>query len=225
MILRFCYLAALIVTISGFAFSQSPAKLVDKGGDVGCELFLALFEQFMSTIHNDPQATGYLVIYGGQGDLAKRLTYESWAGGNILSRRFPKDRIRVVHGEDTGGQFKIEFWAVPNGAPKPFEEAKLSYVLPEKTRPFIFDSEDFAEGCPSSKRVFYRELLKANPKARGNIVIEARTRKRFDQKQRDIVKEFGGKDGVAQNRLRFYFVRERRRWCHPDPCVEYWIVP
>ena len=122
----------------------------------------------------------------------------------------------------------MEFWTVRTGARAPFEESKLSYQLPENTKPFIFHTEEFSEGeCPAWNVVpgYYSELLKANPGARGHVVIKAGTRNRFAHRRREILNAIVGKGSVSQKRLRFFFVPDRSTLCHPNPCSEYWIVP
>lgn len=216
-----------IVIFAQLVFAQQGLpELVRKFDDVGCELFLALHDGFMAELQRNPESMGYVVIYGPAKDLQTKLTYESWALGNINFRGFEKSRMKVVRAEIRPA-FKIEFWSVPPGAIRPFSEVEWSFVLPESTKPFIFHDSESSEGsCPTGQMViFFADLLTANPTAQGNIVIRSLTRKAFDMQRREITTELVTRNKIQRNRLRFFFVRDRKTLCAISACAEFWAVP
>ena len=124
-------------------------------------------------------------------------------------------------------------WRVPPGAVPPTlggnpdaSNPTAPSVGPERTRPYIFTTlipfTDGVEGCGT---VFdpdgYAELLLAEPKARGNVVIYQSSPRRFRAEEKQILGELAQR-GVDRRRLKTTFKRSSRG--RAAGTIELWVL-
>jgi hypothetical protein len=149
----------------------------------------------------------------------------------IQNRRFDPARILFVRAGMLENP-RTEFWLVPAGADsseiidgKDYGEGKWSYDLSSVTRPFILEGDytDVYGLCPTPD--LFPNLLKANPKMRGNIVIYATSRAIFRKSEKDILSRLT-KAGIERKRLRTFFVRKTKFDMEMQALQpEYWLLP
>jgi hypothetical protein len=118
--------------------------------------------------------------------------------------------------------FRIRLWRVPHGAEKPsFEETKWNFVFPPKSKPFKFYDDAADLICPPTPfEKVYAEYLNANPQARGNIVIYAKSFKKYTKLKKDarnLLKD------ISANRIRFIHIKSSHSDNYAN--IEYWLVP
>jgi len=208
------------------SFSQeSPdAILVDEVEAVYCDDYWTRIDVFINELHKN-QLHGQIVIYGKKNELLQNLKYEQWTNGIINFRRFDKNRIKVVRGS-LGENIKIQFWRVPKGREIPFiKKEDWSYKLSDSIKPFIFVNYEGTE-CPSlpSPIKHYADVLLANPKARGHLVIRGKTNKNFRETEVDVLNELVTKYKVPRGRLKIFHQLHKKPQLL-DTNVEFWIVP
>ncbi len=221
------YLVALLV-LAEIQFGQikPQAILIDEFGTLGCEDLSARQDAFLSEIQNEKNAKGYAVIYAESGDLKKNLRYESYINGHLNARRFNNHEFITVRGPERE-KLKIEFWKVPKDADTPvFPTATWSYVIPQTTKPYIFTADTYGGGpCESTSYVkLFADLLLANPKSHGNVVIRDKTNRNFRKRQVGVVRELVNRYNIPLHRLKFFFVKDKN-YPYDFTDVEYWLVP
>jgi hypothetical protein len=140
--------------------------------------------------------------------------------GQIEYRKFDKSRINFIRGEDSQN-LRTQLWIIPEGAEEPdFKEAAWNFVFPSQTKPFLFLS-DHDEVCPETPfETAYAEYLNANRRARGLVVIYAKSRKKFDRFKKDALNKL---NNISTHRLRFSRVKRERSENYAN--IEYWLVP
>ena len=124
---------AVSIINSPAATAPSEAKLVDKFGDVCCEDEKARLDNFTVQLQNEPEAHGYIIVYGG-----RRHNYPSCQRSNsMLPRRreaearaarmkpymvdlrgLSSNRVTVING-GYRESFEVELWIVPKGVIPP----------------------------------------------------------------------------------------------------------
>ncbi|HEX8287713.1 MAG TPA: hypothetical protein VF556_06960 [Pyrinomonadaceae bacterium] len=204
---------------------KNQAILLDEFGDVGCEEFWARIDALFAEINKDSQSKGYILIYGKENNLLKYLGYESMAYGIINFRNFNKGQIKVVRGtldEDKN----IQLWKVPFGAKTPeFIESNWSYKLSKSIKPFIFAAYTWGGICPTISYVkLFADFLKANPKARGHLVIRDKTNKNIKVEERKVLDELVNQYKIPHHRLKIFYVKDKE-YPYGYTDVEFWFVP
>lgn len=204
-----------------FGQEKPEAVLVDEFSALSCDEFLARSDYFFTSLQNNPDSQGYAVISGANAQLHRKISYELLIKGYIAARRFDDRRIILVRSGETK-TFSVSFWRVPSGAEKPdFKETKWNFVFPPGSKPFKFYDDAADIICPPTPfENVYIEFLKANPQARGNIVIYAKSFKKynnFKNEARNSLKD------ISSKRLRFFHVK--RNYSSNYANIEYWIVP
>lgn len=215
------YFFAFLLSLAAFQIISSQevsnAVLVDEFENISCDDFLARIDNFYIELSNDPSAQGYVVVYGDNSYLRKKLTYELWLNGAIKFRNFDESRITKVR-ESESGSLKVKLWKVSAGAKKPvFEQTKWNFVFSESAKPFIFYDYFSDQICSrvSFEKVF-AEFLKANRDAHGHIVIYEKSAKDFSEMRNkilDLIPE------IPKNQLKFFHVKRN------ESNVEFWLVP
>ena len=207
-----------LFAVSQISFAQDKprAVLVDEFDNISCDDFLARADNLFIELQNEPNSQGYVVIYGKNESLPKKIAYELWTNGAIKFRNFDGNRITKVRGAETKN-IKVQFWKVPAGAEKPnFNEAKWNFTFQPKTKPFVFH-DDLEQICSSdSFEKIFAEYLNANPQSRGHIVIYGKSPKEFERQKRQTQKLL---KNIPSHRLRYFFIKT------DYSNTEYWLVP
>lgn len=204
-------------------------RLIDEFGPIDCEYLLARLDAFFVSIQDSSASQGYAVIDVGDADLSSGLRFEQWISGNVKVRKFPQDRIKIVRTK-TDGDFKIQFWLAPNSVVKPeISEKKWNFSFEKGLKPFIFATNDDDFGvCPGAEYLglnHFAEYMKANPKARGNIVIKTPSYRTFVKEKQDLLRLIVEKYEISSRRLRFFRVSKKNLRIPEFSEVEVWILP
>lgn len=184
--------------------------LVDKFTRGNCEDVLSRMDYFFTELQNDPTAIGYFIAYGKPKPF---IIAEREARNWINIKRFDPSRITFMRGGGNSDKAEIELWLVPSGANPPEVKSMPETVVqeteketPKPIEPYIFSSEyyDGIAGCEEELNLEgFAEMLKENPKSRGNIVIMELTRSGFLKKEREILR-FLTKQGISRQRLKTF---------------------
>ncbi len=100
------------ISESGIPFCGVPPMLVDEFGNIPNGDMKARLDAYFVELQNNPDATGYIVNYGSQRQIATR---EKFIRNQINFRRFETDRIVFVNG-GTEKEIRTRLWVVPDGA-------------------------------------------------------------------------------------------------------------
>lgn len=159
-------------------------------------------------------------------------TLEGRGQANIKWRNFDAWRITFINCGGRSKKATIEFWIVPAGAdipkPEPPVETESDFDTTEDkpetnpTKPYIF-SAIYEDGfvCIGDNVELdlegYAQVLKENPKSRGNILISTMTKAEFRQKEKEIL-NFLTPKGIKRQRLRTFHQKTFGG-------VELWVLP
>lgn len=202
-----------------FCLAQETPKaiLFDEFDGRSCDDFSARIDNFYLELNNNLTSQGYVIFYGNNDELEKKLRYEMMFDGTVKFRKYDKTPIIKIRNEETGNA-KVQLWIVPAGAEKPaFSETKWDFTLRPDTKPFIVYADYYDSICSSgSYYPIYSEYLLGNPKARGNIVISKKSFRAFLKTKKEVLKQL---PDVSEKRLKFFHVRGE------GAGFELWIVP
>jgi hypothetical protein len=220
-------------TESGVVIAPPKPRRVERLINPNCEYHMMIMDSFFNDLQNEPTAKGYIVFYGSARAVA---TKERQTRSYMRLRSMNPSRIVFVNG-GVAQMLNMEFWIVPAGADSDLIWSDSYYVdipdsketkkVPEpepidKTKPYVF-SEEYYDGVVCYGEVDkmdlagYAEILKENPKSRGNIVITLMTKKEYREKRKEIL-EFLTGQGIAGKRLRTFHVKGYGG-------VELWYLP
>lgn len=219
----------LAFAISGSA--QEPPRAVLADDDVfriGCEDVHGRIDNFFSEIINEKESTGLVIIRVPPAKKHLALFAQQEVEYYMDWHRFPKNRIefaRVTEGE----RLNVQFWRVPPGPAKPqINDVDMTLAFPAETKPFVFGSEfEFrGEVCPDPNiPAAFADFLKANPTARGNIVVREVTIRKAQLKGSRILRTFQKKYAVNRSRFRIFPTIRTKGLAETEPIVEYWYLP
>jgi len=216
----------ILIIIIAFSFALSTiaqdvtdiglkkATLVDEFGAIGCEELLARTEILLAQIKEAPRSRAVVTIEGNSRPFARIRR-------DIISRfQFAKaeDRIIFMTGYESPAAIKISFWKVPDDAPMP--EGK-PWHEPEQnvTTPFVFGYGDENSVCPTFVPKLFVDLIRKNPGAKANLVVEGPTNAIRSTWVKDWRKELIDL-GLEPKRIRIFHVYHKN-----FISVEYWFVP
>lgn len=203
-----------------FGQEKPEAVLVDEFGVITCEEVMARLDSFFIDLANNPDSTGYIVIYPDKTSTKEGISYERWIKGFSAFRKFVEKRFVIIHGEkrDTTA---IEFWRVPPGADVSFyKEEKWVSTFPKANKAFVFASLHIEDVCPTFNPGDYADLLLSDASLRGHIVIFNKSRREAQKEAQEWLTTLTKDYKVPRNRLRVFFAKNRSA-----PDVEFWIVP
>jgi len=130
---------------------------------------------------------------------------------------------------DKEGEELVQLWLLPPGASMPEIDRRIeSFPIYESVRePFMMGYETNIGGiCPEidDQRIF-AGFLKANPSARGNIVIRNNSETNRQRRAAKILKKFTITYGISRKRLHIFYAKLQRPSSYDEPIVEYWYLP
>lgn len=216
--LALVWLVAVIGVLSLAGQERPVAMQVDEFGRISCDDYLARIDNFYVQLNNNPTVQGLMIVSGDPKYFRNKIDYELNFEGAIRGRKFDPDRVTIARGKKSD-ELKIQFWIVPAGAnPPEFERTERDLKLPPGTKPFVLH-DDLEQICwtPTFAKV-YKEILDANPRSRGNVVVFAASKRAYAKGVREAKANL---KGISPSRLRFF----RSRTGSTDPYAEYWIVP
>lgn len=83
-------------------------------------------------------------------------------------------------------------------------------------------SKEDLSPCPGASQLKpYSEYLTENLKARGNIVIYAKSKVKFQKEKENLSDELNKKYNISSKRIRFFFVKEKSDY----ESYELWLLP
>ena len=220
------YLIAIVLLANGVRANgqETPkAVLVDEFGKLPCEDAIARQDNLFAELEKAPNSIGYAIIFADSNHLKEGRQTETMFNGQTEFRRFDDSRFKVIRAVGSSG-LKVQLWLVPPGAEIPkHSTTEWDFELDPTSKPVKVNASDYDEGpCPiGSQFKLYSDRLKANPHARGHIVIWARTRALFQREKERIDRDLIAKHKIDASRIRYFHLP------HGPTYVkwEYWIVP
>lgn len=219
-------MTALHVCISGQVTTEPI--LVDEYGSAPCDDFLGRLDVYIWEMKAHPDSKGLIVIRNPSdrrhGSVMLKRMMEAWFG----YREFASRRVQVVRVDGKG--YQRQFWRIPPGAVSPeIGPPALAFQISDTVRnPFMLANETkFGEQiCPQvDDQAIYADFLKANPSARGNIVVRDDSETRARKKATAIRRKLKRKYGIAGSRLRTFTALLTMPSNTDEPIVEYWYLP
>lgn len=224
---------------AGSIYSEPKARLIDKfaASRGNCEYVQANLDSFMIDLNNDPDAQGYILIYGTRRAIAAA---ERIVKGFIRFRRYDDpSRITTLTASGTNPA-NMELWIVPAGVPAPELSPQVEINEPPEPeikpvvmkKPYIFDSDFVAldgGSCVSDEQSLdigsYALALTENPKSRGNIVIYETSKKSFREKEREILAGLK-ESGLDRRKINTFFVKVKPATIAKlGEGIELWLLP
>jgi hypothetical protein len=220
------YLSAIfLVAFSVAANCQETGKatLVDEFGNLSCEDVIARQDYLFAEIQKTADSVGYAIIFADEENRKRARGMESVFQGQTEFRRFDDARFKVIRAAAEQG-LRVQLWVIPRGASVPeFQPTDWDFEIDPTRKPFKINASEYDEGpCPiGSQFKRFSDYLGANPKARGHIVIWARTAAQLREEKDRVKREFLTKYNIEASCVRFFYIRHRS----PHIKWEHWIVP
>jgi hypothetical protein len=213
----------------------APRKF-DSYGAIACDDAMAHLDAFAIELQNEPNASGYVVIYPERNGLPGRSqNYMDSATSYLeMTRGIPRNRLNAMWGEYRDG-LTTELWTVPRGSSPPVASRPPAL---DNTRSLKFD-EGFADYtiykgeqslwtydlCALGAVYFtaFARQLQSEPNSIGRIIIHLEYGKRSSRAR--IMAYLLRTEMVKNQRTdsrRIVIVSGARR---KSPMVELWIVP
>jgi len=149
----------VLFALSASLFSQSKeARQVDEFGSNECEDLRSRLDTFLVELQNNPQSTGFVIVYEGKYTQnvhnrkgSKQKTYLPVFGEAAL--RIKSFRQHFVFRGQAGGPYlfidggyrefhTVELWIVPDGAKPPLAKPTLDTMKYRKGRPLGLGCEE-----------------------------------------------------------------------------------
>jgi hypothetical protein len=203
-----------------FGQEKPEAVLIDEFGGITCEDQLARTDNYFVELMNDPNSTGYVVIYPGKDKSSRPVYLLKLIKGSIYQRKFDKDRIIFIRGE-AEEKPRVQLWRVPFGADTPeFKGEVWEKPVYNLTKPFVFGGEDELGICPTFNPSDYADLIKANSNVVGHLVIFSSSGSARKETAKFWLKIFTEEFNVPRQRLKVFYAKGK-----DFENVEFWIVP
>ncbi|HRH43328.1 MAG TPA: hypothetical protein PKY82_16970 [Pyrinomonadaceae bacterium] len=214
----------LLIFAFQFCFGQEKpvARQINETGRINC--CWGDFQQLLLEIENT-KSKGYVIIFGEKENKLKNYLYEQSIRSLYSYRDNPT--IVILHGRSES-EIRTQFWVVPNGAEIPtFEEEQWDYTLAINKPLKIYDWFDYGEGGGDGvcdmlyQEIYTSRFLLANPELNANLVIYAKTAKKFKSIKSKLIKQFEEDFKITKNRLSFFHILGE----NPVGNGEIWLVP
>lgn len=199
-------LLLLVIFSSCFVHGQDDvARLIDRYERIPCSDFRGRTDSFIAEIASHPTATGYVAL-SASGDNLTVFRRRKMIEEQLALRNLDKNRVVFVRRKELQ-PLQVELWVATAGVKLPFDFDQVwSYTLAPRTRPFVLVSGGFDESeCPPARDPeFVAQFLKANPRARSNIVIRCNKRNCFREMRKRFIEVLVVQNGVSGRRLKFF---------------------
>lgn len=227
---RICLLAVLLLRIGFPAYGQVVQEpiLVDEYSSTPCDDFVGRLDSFLSELRTHQDSRGLIVLGDTSNSRVWTAELQSMIEVHILFRGFDAKRIEIVR-RDAPEQVR-QFWRIPDGADSPRIERRVNGfdLSGTSSKPFVVAEETTmgTQICPDIDRnKLFASFLRANPNARGNVVVRDNQRSRGLRTAAKIRRRLASKYRVTRNRLRFFVERRHRPADYNEAIVEYWYLP
>jgi hypothetical protein len=211
-----------ILAVSMFAQEQPKAVQIDEFGRIPCDDLGSRASNLVQNVSETPGSRALVISYPG--NHGQSLVLQQFRQ-ILASFEFAKleDRVEFVIGE-RGGDAKVEFWKVPQGAKEPgYNGQRWKLPTQDLTKPFVFDAEDENGECPTFVLRKFAELLSNNPGSRANIVVVRGGRYAFPARgfADQWVVDLSNKFGISRKRIRIFYGKSSGNLTY----AEFWFVP
>lgn len=203
----------------------AEAELLWEVEKPNCEMLSAFLDLLTVRLQENRNSRGLVVIKGDEANMRDNVIYESMVLRYFDDKTDVRPRISVLRAK-SNSKMTLQSWIVPASAKTPeISIANWSYAAAAGTKPYLFTWENIYDGiCPDAEDLrLFADFLKANPSARGNIVVRDPSQRRIAQKQAKIIKELTKTFGISRKQLRIFKSFEPSTGMLPP--VEYWFVP
>jgi hypothetical protein len=230
-LLRIYLIAILLLGFGGAADGQEAptAVLVDAFAVVPCDEFLGRLDVYFAELRNVPASKGVVIVRNDPSKRHRSVMVQELIEAHFRGRDWKQEPLDYVRADKDGGQL-IQLWRLPPGSTGPEVDRRIeSFPVHESVRqPFMmgYETKFGAQICPEidDQRIF-ADFLKANPSARGNIVVRDNSRKKARRAAARILRKFKVTYGISRDRLRAFHTTLQRPSNHDEPIVEYWYLP
>lgn len=194
---------------------QSNLVLFDSAYEPNCELLLNRLDYLAVEIKKNPNAVGYIVLYGSSNEVENAF-YKKAIIGYFNFRRFDEEYLSLITANNSE-KLKIEFWISKDGTKPNVADEKFSYVLPQTNKPILFvrDTIEVAknggnltyfsicECCISNFNLdFLAKFLEFNPNLIAQINIYNKTKKGASKLEKLILNKAVRESGISINRIK-----------------------
>jgi hypothetical protein len=107
------------------ASALTEPRKIDEFGEISCEFEMARLDQFLIELQNEPEATAYIIYYGGQryGKKLPRLGEAQARAARIApyltkQRGLSPERLVIIDG-GFRKRWTVELWIAPSGVTPP----------------------------------------------------------------------------------------------------------
>lgn len=224
---------SIIIVVLGSASAliaqdKPVAILVDEFEVLSCDHMLGRLDTYFQEMRNEPESTGVIVTFGPASRKHRIAFQQSVFEKQAKWRQLDVGRFQFLRANSEDKIFS-QFWRVPPGASPPdIPGLDLSRTIPSNLKPFMMgeDTKMGDQTCPElDDAETFAMFLKANPTARGNLVVRDFTLKRAQLKAPNTVRRFSSKYGIPRDRLRVFAAKYEWPPNIDEPVVEYWYLP
>ncbi len=207
-----------LLTIFQVCFSQekqSNLVLFDSVYEPNCEFLLNRLDYLAVEIKHNPNAVGYVVIYGSLNQIENAF-YKKAITGYFKFRRFDEKYLSLITANNSE-KLKIEFWISKDGTKPNVADEKFSYVLPQTNKPILF-VQDTVEAAKIDGNLTYfsiceccisnfnldslAKFLEFNPNLIAQINIYNKTKKGAGKLGKLILNKAVRESGIPNNRIK-----------------------
>jgi len=222
-------ICVLLLGSVNIAFSQQHpvAILVDEHGETACDESLGRMDTYFSELRNNPSGTGLVIISGRPENKDRSILRQSILEAHTKDRGFNAGRFRIARA-NSNEDLKVQYWLIAPGADEPeIVGLDMSYNLPWDMKPRMLGYESDVGGvCPEvDDAATFGAFLRANKRARGNVVIRDKSKVRALRRAARVLNYFVAKYGIRRSRLRTFIAKPEGPTNYYGPNVEYWYLP
>lgn len=208
----------LFILTSLLPVSADGQELIHKYSEPFCEYGMGTVDILLSELQQDMTANGVIVLHGTSEDPLFPYMERKTILNHLRFRRFDERRIVFSLGAPEP-KTSTELWKVPTDRVAKFEGKPWDLSLSDLQKPVLVYSEEWtvAIGCEFVfSHEFYAQFLDKNPDLVGRIIIQDRSKGKYQKARARIEKEMIKKSKIHPGRLEFVF--------RPNEVsnVEYW---
>lgn len=192
-----------------------------------CDDLLSHLDSFYTDLHTNPGSRGFVALASIPEKRRESLLRQIWIERYTRFRGFDLSRIKIVRVSSSRDP-TLRFWRLPPGVSEPSLDVDDSIEVPPTVKkPFLFGSSDWygLPECSDYNEEIFARFLIANPKARANIVVRAKSpsagRRRSDEVVSNLVRTFG----IPESRIRVFIRKLERSSQVDEPETELWYLP
>jgi hypothetical protein len=238
------FAALLIMFVSAqicFAQKQSDIELFDNFGALGCSDLRGRIDNYLMTLVNETDASGYVVFYGGN-NLITFSFYENAVKSQVKLRRFPEGRVKLINAKPQT-DFKVEFWISRNDAKPEIAESENALILNPNNNHYLFAGNAVEIDKISGRLAYFHEsectieavnfrllakYLATNPEMNAEILVYDRKKNRAGRVMKLFLNEAQEKYKIPARRLKIRYSgidRESAGTFNKISIVKIWLIP